>query len=231
MIHWWSRVLDFISPRFCVVCDHRLAVTEHSLCTNCLIHLPRTGFQHSPYDNAMAQLFWHVTPVERAAALFFFEPHSELANVVYRMKYNDHPDIGEDLGRVMANDMLQADFFADIDVLLPVPLSRKRMRQRGYNQSECLARGVHDVTHLPVVTKALRRRHFRRSQTMLGRMERQENVRDMFFVKDDSMLRHKHVLLMDDVCTTGATLMACIDVLRHIEGIRLSVLTLGFTKG
>ena len=228
--NWWTRFLDFISPRSCVVCGERLAPTERSLCSVCLLHLSRTAFQFSPYDNPMAQLFWKLVPIQRAAALTYYEPHSEMARIVYQLKYNDHPDIGEDMGRLMANEMLLAGFFDDIDVLLPVPLSRKRLRQRGYNQSEQLAVGISDITRLPVVTKALRRRHFKQSQTQLSRRERQENVADMFELRDGTLLQGRHVLLIDDVCTTGATLTACADAIKHLEGIRISVLTFGFTK-
>ena len=118
-IHWWTRILDFVSPRLCVVCGRRLSPTERSLCAVCQLHLPRTAYQFSPDDNPMAQLFWHLAPVERAAALMYYEPHSEVARIVYQLKYNDRPDIGEDMGRVMACDMQLAGFFESIDVLLP----------------------------------------------------------------------------------------------------------------
>lgn len=229
-MNWITRFLDFISPRQCVVCGERLAPTEHSLCSTCLLHLPRTTYQFTPHDNPMAQLFWHLSPVEQAAALIFYEPHSEVAQLIYDLKYHDRPDIGEDMGRLMAGEMQLARFFDGIDLLLPVPLSRKRLRQRGYNQSEQLAVGISDVTHLPVVTKALRRTHFHQSQTQLSRRERQENVEDLFELRDGSMLQGKHVLLIDDICTTGATLLACCDALKAVPGIRLSVLTFGFTK-
>ena len=229
-MNWWTRILDFISPRLCVVCGERLSPTERSLCSVCMLHLPRTTYQFSPDDNPMAQLFWHLPPIKRAAALLYYEPHSELARLIYDLKYHDRPDIGEDMGRLMANEMQLAHYFDGIDVLLPVPLSRKRLRQRGYNQSEMLAIGVSDITHLPIVTNALRRKHFVKSQTRLSRHERQENVEDMFELRDGSRLQGKHVLLIDDICTTGATLIACIDALKNIPGIRLSVLTLGFTK-
>lgn len=229
-MNWWTRFLDFISPRQCVVCGERLSPTERSLCSVCVLHLPRTTYQFTPNDNPMAQLFWHLTPVERASALLFYEPHSEMARIVYDMKYHDRPDIGEDMGRLMANEMEFARYFDGIDVLLPVPLSRKRLRQRGYNQSEQLAIGISDITNLSIATKALRRKHFVKSQTQLSRHERQENVADIFELCDDSPLKGKHVLLVDDICTTGATLIACVDALKDVEGIRLSVLTLGYTK-
>ena len=229
-MNWITRILDFISPRQCVVCGERLAPTEHSLCSTCLRHLPRTTYQFTPHDNPMAQLFWHLSPVEKAAALIFYEPHSEVAQLIYDLKYHDRPDIGEDMGRIMAGEMQMARFFDSIDILLPVPLSRKRLRQRGYNQSEQLAVGISDITHLPVVTKALRRTHFHQSQTQLSRRERQENVENLFELRNGSMLQDKHVLLIDDICTTGATLLACCDALKAVPGIRLSVLTFGFTK-
>ena len=227
---WLTEWLDFLAPRQCVVCGQRLAASERTLCSPCLLHLPRTAFQFSPDDNPMVQLFWHLSPIRRAAALIYYEPHSEMAQVVYELKYHNRPDIGEDMGRLMANEMQVAHYMDDIDLLLPVPLSRKRKRQRGYNQSQCLAKGISDITGLPVVTDAVIRRHFRQSQTQLNRKERQENVQDMFQLRSDRSLRNKHVLLIDDICTTGATLIALSDVLRSIEGIRLSVLTLGFTK-
>ena len=229
-MNWITRILDFISPRLCVVCGHRLAPTERSLCSVCLFHLPRTDFHQKPLDNPMAQLFWKLTNVQKAAALFYYQPHSETAQLVYRLKYNNRPDIGEDMGRVMANELQATDFFSDIDVLLPVPLASKRLRQRGYNQSEQLAIGISDITHLPIVSKALRRKHFQQSQTTLNRWQRQENVTDTFQLKEEHLLQGKHVLLIDDICTTGATLIACANVLKTIEGIRISVLTLGFTK-
>ncbi|MDE6648169.1 MAG: ComF family protein, partial [Prevotella sp.] len=120
--------------------------------------------------------------------------------------------------------------FKDVDALLPVPLARKRLHQRGYNQSERLASGISEVTGLPVITKALRRKRFVQSQTQLNRQERQENVSDIFQLTDPTPLKGKHVLLIDDICTTGATLTACAEAIKHIEGIRISVLTYGFTK-
>lgn len=178
----------------------------------------------------MAQLFWGLLPVERAAALFFYEPRSEAAELLYRLKYGNRPDIGEDLGRVMAEEMKIAGFFDGIDVLVPVPLSRKRQWQRGYNQSEMLARGISEVTGIPVVTNAVCREHFRQSQTSLSRRERQENVEGVFVLRRPQLLEDKHVLLIDDICTTGATLLACGTAIQTVRRIRISVLTLGFTK-
>lgn len=229
-MNWWTRILDFISPRSCVVCGRRLSPSERSLCSVCLLHLPRTTYQFSPTDNPMDRLFWGLSSVEHAAALMFYEPHSELAQLVYQLKYGQRPDIGEDMGRLMAKEMALGDFYEGIDALVPVPLTRKRKRQRGYNQSEMLARGISDVTGIPVITKAIGRRHFQQSQTSLSRQERQENVEGVFVLQNPKLLEDKHILLIDDICTTGATLMACSQAIKDVKGLRISVLTLGYTK-
>ena len=226
----WSRLLDLISPRQCVICRGRLSITERALCSSCYLHLPRTTYQFTPYDNPMAQLFWGLAPISRAAALFFYEPHAEAAQLIYDLKYADRPDIGEDIGRMMAEEMQMADYFAGVDIIIPVPLSSKRKRQRGYNQSQMIARGIHEITNIPVMSHVLKRKHFHQSQTFLMRHQRQENVADMFELRDATDLEGKHILLIDDVCTTGATLTTCANALKDIPSIRLSVLTLGFTK-
>ena len=230
MTYWWTRIVDFIAPRSCVICGRRLSPTERSLCSVCVLHLYRTTFQFTPEDNEMAQLFWGLLPVERTAALIYSEPRSETAAVIYKLKYGHRPDIGEDLGRIMAEEMKPAGFLDGIDVLLPIPLSKKRYWQRGYNQSEMLARGMSEVTGLPVITKAVRRTNFRQSQTSLTRKERQENVEGTFVLRHPELLENKHVLLIDDICTTGATLLACSEAIISVKGIRISILTLGFTK-
>ena len=227
---FWTRILDLISPRQCVICGERLSITERAVCSSCYLHLPRTTYQFTPYDNPMAQLFWGLAPISRAAALFFYEPHAEAAQLIYDLKYADRPDIGEDIGRMMAEEMQMADYFAGVDVIIPVPLSSKRKRQRGYNQSEMIARGIHEITNIPGMNCALKRKHFHQSQTSLMRHQRQENVAEMFELRDAKGLEDKHILLVDDVCTTGATLIACANTLKDIPGIRISVLTLGFTK-
>jgi len=230
MLSLWTRILDLISPRSCAVCGNRLSITEHAVCTSCYLHLPRTTYQFTPYDNPMTQLFWGLSTVNRAAALLFYEPHGEAAQLVYDLKYADRPDIGEDMGRMMAEEMRMAGYFDGIDAVIPVPLSPKRKRQRGYNQSEMLARGISEVTGIPVLPKALRRKHFRQSQTTLMRHQRQENVADLFILGDTNGLEGKHVLLVDDVCTTGATLTACANTLQAVPSLCVSVLTLALTK-
>ena len=229
-ISFWHRLLDLISPRLCVVCSHRLTVTEEVICARCNFHLPRTGFQNNAYENDMAKLFWGQIPIERATAFFYYEAHAETANILYELKYKDHPEIGEIFGRMFATEIKSAGFFDGIDGIVPVPLAKKRQRQRGYNQSEEIAQGVSEITGLPIYNKVVKRISFKGSQTNKGRWDRQENVEHVFDLIDAEAVSNKHLLLIDDVVTTGATCIACAKVLCQSANVRISILSLGFAK-
>lgn len=223
-------MLDLISPRTCVVCGCRLSVSEEVICSKCNLHLPRTGFQQDPYENIMAKMFWGQIPIERAAALFYYEPHAETANILYELKYKNHPEIGEVMGRMVARELQMSNFFEDIDGIIPVPLAKKRERQRGYNQSHELAKGISEITGLPIYNKVVKRTVFEGSQTSLGRWERNENVEQVFELRDAPTIQGKHLLIVDDVVTTGATIIACAKELCKAGDIRISVLSLGLAK-
>lgn len=226
----FRRLLDLIAPRPCVICGRRLAPDTEVLCPSCQLHLPRTGFHLSPLDNPMARLFWGIIPVERVAAYIYYSPGSEVAKMVYDLKYHDRPDIGEALGRMMATELLPSGFFDGIDRLVPLPLAPKRERQRGYNQSRQLAIGISEVTGLPVSDDIVCRTAFSGSQTQLSRRDRQDNVANVFQLRDDADLSGCHVLLIDDIVTTGATVVACARELLKVDGVRISVLSFGLTR-
>lgn len=225
-----TRLLDLISPRTCIVCGKRLTVSDTAICSACNLHLPRTGYQADAEENAMAKLFWGSIKLERAAALFYYEPHAETSRIIHAMKYGNRPDAAIAMGRMAAMEYLPAGFFEGIDAIIPVPLSRKRERQRGYNQSEQIARGIAAATGIALETAVVRRKKFKSSQTRLNRWERQENVENQFEATDAERLANRHVLLVDDITTTGATLTACAKAMAGIKGLRCSIMTLGFAK-
>lgn len=229
-ISFWHRLLDLISPRLCVVCGHRLSVTEEVICTRCNFHLPRTDFHRDACGNEMTKLFWGRIPIERAMAFFYYEPHARTANILYELKYRNHPEIGEVFGRMLAREVMPASFFDGIDGIVPIPLAKKRLRQRGYNQSMEIARGVGEITCLPIFDKVIRRTVFDGSQTGKGRWGRNENVEKVFELTDTDTVRGKHFLLVDDVVTTGATVIACAKELAKAGDVRISILALGFAK-
>ena len=224
------RLINLVAPKQCVMCGCRLAVGEDVVCTSCNLDLPRTNYHEKPYDNEMAKLFWGRMPVEKAAALFFYRARSASSRIVYSMKYLGHPEVGELMGRMAAVEFAKSGFFDDVDLIVPVPVAKKRQRARGYNQSMEIARGVSEITRLPIVVDAVVRKSFNGSQTEMNRWQRNENVEDVFTLKDGSRIEGRHVLIVDDVVTTGSTVISCANELRRCGDVKFSVMSLGFTK-
>ena len=213
-----------------MVCGARLAIEEEVVCASCNLHLPRTGFAANAYDNLMAQRFWARIPVERAAGLFYYEAGSEVSHIIHAIKYNNHPEAGTAMGRMAAEEFAAFGFFEGIDAIIPVPLTKKRQRQRGYNQSLEIARGVAAVVGLPVITDAVERVSFSESQTRKNLRERMENVENAFRATGKGDLDGKHLLMVDDIVTSGATICACVDALKKVADIKVSVFSLGVVK-
>lgn len=230
MINFVSRLFDLLAPRSCVVCGARLTTGEDTLCATCNLHLPRTGFAADTEDNELCRVFWGRLPVERCGALFYYSAGSASSRLILSLKYMRRPDVGIALGRMMAREYQAAGFFNGIDAILPVPLATNRLRQRGYNQSQMIADGVHEITALPVIDRALRRETFLESQTQKNRWERADNVENIFRLTHPELLKGRHLLLIDDVVTSGATLCACGQEALKAGDVRLSILTLGFSK-
>lgn len=227
----FRRLLDFISPRACVICGCRLGITEEVICATCNMHLPRTYYDKDPYENEMARLFWGQMPVERAFAMIYYEPHSQVSRMVHSLKYLGHPEVGDFMGRMMSAELLGSTFFDGIDMIVPVPLSRKRKRKRGYNQSREIARGISSLTGIPVADNIVRRARFVESQTQKHRWQRLENVDGVFRLCDNAPVDGKHILLVDDVVTTGATIISCAKEICRGGNVRFSVLSFGYAKG
>lgn len=228
---FWTNLFDLISPRQCAVCGNRLSPNESLLCVSCDLELEATPFCESPYDNPMARLFWGQFPIEKASAWFYYRSHGTPSKMIYDLKYHGEDMLGEDIGEEMARRHLATGFFNDIDAIVPIPITRERRRQRGYNQSEMLARGIGIATRLPVYHKVVTRQQFVKSQTHQSTWERRENVSGVFQLNSPEKIRGKHLLLVDDIVTTGSTIIACGQELAKADGVRLSVLSVGFTKG
>lgn len=230
MISMLHRIIDFIAPRKCTVCGCRLAIDERPLCSRCNVRMPRTGFAETPLDNEMARTFWARIKVERCAALFFYQPHSAVSNMIYNIKYRNRPDMAREMGRMAAGEFMSSGFFEGIDIIVPVPLAKKRLRQRGYNQSEEIACGVADVTGLRVSRNAVERVRNTESQTTKHRSQRNDNMKDAFLLRRADAVKGRHVLIIDDIVTTGSTICACGKELIKAGDVTISILSLGFTK-
>lgn len=223
-----AKILDLIAPRQCVICKNRLLGEEEILCSSCLLHLPRTRTWVKPYDNEMAKMFWKLIPIERCCTLFYYKGHSYASNLIYQLKYNHHPEIGVYLGKLLAQEGRGIQFFEGIDAIVPIPLTKKRYRERGYNQSERIAAGIHGLTNLPVLNNVVERMVFIDSQTHKNRWERNENVQDVFKLVSPEQITNKHILIIDDICTTGATIISCCQEMMKAGGVQFSVLTVGY---
>lgn len=164
--------------------------------------------------------------VEKATAWLFFSKNGITQGLIHELKYRGNQDVGVAIGKMMAERLKEADWWIGIDVLIPLPLNRKKWIKRGYNQSEVLCRGISAVTGIPVEEVAVIRSVYTETQTRKSRVQRWRNVAEVFDLLDFTHLQGKHALLVDDVVTTGATLDACGQVLLRVPGLRLSVLTL-----
>lgn len=225
-----TDIRDFLFPRLCMACGRKLQVSEQALCCDCLSQLPHTHLGSTP-GNEMEKIFWGRFPIQRASALFYYARGGKVAHILAGMKYYGRQKVCRQMGEMLAHELLPTGFFEGVDYLLPVPLHPGRLRTRGYNQSRLLAEGISEQTGIPVCDGLLCRVRNNQTQTHKSVLERQENTVHLFHLAGDTrMLQGKHVMLVDDVLTTGATLGACADVLADIEGISISIVTLAWTK-
>ena len=227
--NWWNPLIGLLFPRYCVTCGKRLYENERIFCKSCLKEMPRTMY-HTWDENPMIKQFWGKFPTVKATAWFFYTHDSPYAHMIHLFKYHGRKRLAFELGKMMASEIMASGFFDDIDYIIPVPLHIDRERQRTYNQSEWIARGIAEKSSLAVITNAVERTSYTMTQTKKSANERFENMNGVFKAKHNDVLTGKHVLLVDDVMTTSATLTACADALREIEGIRFSLLTLAISN-
>jgi ComF family protein len=200
---------------------------EKIICLSCWETLPKTNF-HLREKNPVAQKFWGKINIQHATSFYYFNKEGRLQQILHALKYRKQFDVGILLGQKMGVDLLYADWIKNIDLIIPIPLSKEKMRTRGYNQSESIALGLSAVLNIPVQINPVLRVKNTASQTNKNIAERMENVKDAFAVQDAEKLKNKHVLLIDDVLTTGATLEACARELLTIENCKISIATIAY---
>lgn len=221
---------DFISllyPRVCVSCGHLLYKHEEHICSYCHINLPKSQF-HKSEENALAKLFYGRIPLLGASSHYLFHKQSGIQKILHQIKYKNNAELAVQVGKWHGNDLKEIELYQSVDVILPVPLHEKKRQQRGYNQSEKFAQGISESLKKEMDTTSLIRRKYTNTQTKKSKQERWENVEDVFELKSIENLRGKHVLLVDDVITTGATLEACCRELLKTENIKISIASIAF---
>lgn len=225
MKSWLGPLFHLFFPRYCVVCGAPLIENEETICTRCNMDMPRTNY-HKVKDNPVERMFWGKFPLERATSYFFYRKGGDFRRILHQFKYGGKKELGATMGRFMAAELSATDFFKDIDVIIPVPLHPRKRKARGYNQSEWIARGVSQVSGIPVDISSVVREKNTDTQTHKSVYERWENVDGIFRLHHPEYFTGKHVLIIDDVLTTGSTTTACADVFCEVAGIRISILTL-----
>lgn len=216
---------DFISlfyPKLCSACSKSLLKHEECICTSCLVHLPKTNF-HKEIDNPASKIFWGRVAIDSVTAYYYFNKGGKIQSLIHKLKYRGNQEIGIYIGKLMGNELIRSEHFNKVNVVIPVPLHLKKKKKRGYNQSQLIAEGISFSMKIAHDYQSLYRKSFSESQTRKSRFKRWENVKEIFDVKNPDQLSGKHILLVDDVITTGATIEACASELLKIPGVKVSV--------
>ena len=224
-------VASLILPRTCLACGRVLLEREDGVCLACRYNIPMTNF---PKDgtNPVKELFENILPIESAWSMYWFVDGTEWKDIIHKFKYSGRWYFAQKMGEWMGSELLDSGDFADVDLLVPIPLHYRRRLLRGYNQSEQLALGIGRKMGVECDFRLVYRRLYNESQTSKIRFERWENVEDIFEVRNPQKLRGRHILLVDDVLTTGATISSCaLAILKACEGdVRISVATLAVSR-
>lgn len=224
------RLFEFVFPHYCKVCGRRLDPSEEQLCISCYLGMPRLEYEMKSINPAERLLLSEKSLV-RASSMFLYDKESEYRNIFFHLKYWRHPKVGRWLASISARELQEKGFFEGIDCIVPLPLTYWKEIRRGYNQCEHIAKGIRKVTGIPIINNAVKREHEHIRQAGLGKFQRYKNAQDLFKVTDPSLLQGKHVLIIDDIITTGATLRSLIDVMEQsIPDLKVSVFTLALTK-
>ncbi len=224
MKKWIESYTELFFPHLCVTCSRKLFADEKYICLNCRQDLPRTNFHNEP-GNKVAQLFWGRVELENATAWLFFRKGSHYQRLVHCLKYKGLKELGYEMGFQFGNE-IRDSAFKEIDIVIPVPLHAKKEKKRGYNQSDWIARGISGALGKPLSTDNLTRAIFTPTQTRKNRFERWQNVDGIFEVLRPADINRKHILLVDDVVTTGSTLEAAAYSLLGSGAAKASIVTL-----
>lgn len=217
-----TDLFDLFYPNICLACSQKLLKNETVICFHCESDLPQTNHYSNAKNNLMKRFSGRVT-LNAAVALYTFNKGSSVQHLLHQLKYRGRKDVGEHIGKILGNKLnLEDAIIKNIDLIIPVPLHWKKLKSRGYNQCDPFAQGLSETLNVPFITDAVERIHENISQTKKKRFDRWGNVAEIFSIKDKLQLTGKHILLVDDVVTTGATAEACLQTILTIPGTKVS---------
>ncbi|MDB5191138.1 MAG: ComF family protein [Segetibacter sp.] len=224
----WSDLLHLFFPHNCVGCGTDILDSKHNLCLHCTNELPVTNF-FLQAKNPVEQIFTGRLPIRNGAAAYFFTKESLLQHLIVQLKYCGNKEVGYYLGKLVGNFLATSPLYEQVDLLVPLPLNPRKEKKRGYNQATALCDGIASVWPREVIDKNVIRKVYTETQTHKGRISRWQNMDGVFSVLEPARLQNKHILLVDDVVTTGATLEACGSEILKIPGTIISIATLAYT--
>lgn len=225
VLSFFEDLIALFYPNTCIICGENLLKEEECSCTLCLYNIPKTDcFKHK--ENLVSKLFWGRVQLENAVALYQFQKEGSVQKLIHELKYEGGKRTGVFLGKQLGYALKESITFSDVDYIIPIPLHPKKEKLRGYNQSKYIAKGIREILGIKINTRSLIRTENTDSQTRKKRFIRWENMMNSFALKKSNKLKNTHILLIDDVVTTGATLEACAQKLLEIEGVKVSIATI-----
>ena len=224
----FRNIIHLLYPEICAGCGSDLLSGKNKICDDCISSIPLTGF-YLHRLNPVEKIFRGRLPVVSASAHAYFTKDSAVQNLLHALKYGGNKEIGVRLGRMMGRTLKWCGWNNDLSAVIPLPLHFSRQKKRGYNQAEMICNGIGDEMNVPVLTDVVQRKNITATQTHKSRTERWNNMKCKFELKNAPAIMNKHVLLVDDVVTTGATLEACGSELLKAEGVQLSIAAFAYT--
>ncbi len=229
LLKYLEDFLGLIYPELCLACAKNLPPGNEAVCIQCQYYLPKTDF-HTYKENPFAEHFWGRVKIEAGTALYHFVKSGRTQKLIHNLKYKHKTEIGVNLGRLYGKTLREAPIFKEVDLILPVPMHPRKEKKRGYNQCDLFARGLSETMEVPWSKNILIKNEDTATQTKKTRQERFDNVKSAFELLNPKALRGKHVLIVDDVITTGATLEACAHKILEIPGVKVSMATIAIAR-
>jgi ComF family protein len=218
----WQGIFNLFYPRLCVLCNGSLLIAEKHICTACQLDLSLTNFHHEK-DNPLEKIFWGRTQLNRAFAFLYFKKGGSVQRMLHQLKYKGNTELAEHIGLLYGNQLQETIAKEKIDAVMARPLHISKLRKRGYNQSELFAKGLAESLQIENLSNCIIRNIATETQTKKSRFDRWQNVESIFSVNQTDRIRDKHILLVDDVITTGSTIEACANEILQIESCKVSV--------
>lgn len=222
-------IFNLFYPDICLCCKDYLTNNEDIICVFCRNDLPLTNFSFTT-PNLVEKAFFGRIPIQHGTALFYFLKKGKIQQLIHELKYNGQQQVGSFIGKWLAEDILRSKRFKDVDCIIPVPLHKRKRKKRGYNQVSKFGISLSDKLNIPFYENILLKKNAINTQTKLLRLDRWKNVEELFYLENKEQLYNKHILLIDDIVTTGATLEACYLALNKCENIKISIACMAYTK-